>query len=141
MIRNNLKNFISSTWVPAFPLHLVVVLQFFPQTSLVPLLCLHTLSSAKLARRKEVVEGWRQYGTTLGCWFKKCPQQRRKNFHLIHCLLLRYPPFIASLGPVPTLCNRVVIFLSRYTVRWGMVALYSLMIMIVCLHIENNIDR
>ena len=59
MIRNNYKIFISSTWVPVFPPHLVVVLQFLPHTSLFPFLCLHTLSLAKLARRKEVVVGWR----------------------------------------------------------------------------------
>ena len=35
MIRNNYKIFISSTWVPAFPPHLIVVLQFLPQTSYV----------------------------------------------------------------------------------------------------------
>ena len=59
MIRNIYQIFISLKWVLAFPPHLVVVLLFLTQTSLFPLLCLHTLSSAKLARRKEVVLGWR----------------------------------------------------------------------------------
>ena len=37
MTKNIYKIFISSTWVPAFPPHLVVVLLFLPQTSLFPI--------------------------------------------------------------------------------------------------------